>query len=62
MNLMKLFSFIKGIYTDDSAQGMAEYALLLFLIAVACIGVMSTVGKNFSSKLAEVGSKVLSAK
>lgn len=58
----KILSDVIKLLKDDKAQGMAEYALVLFLIAVVCIGTITTVGKNVSTKLKDIGSQILNAK
>ena len=34
---------------DESGQGLAEYALVLAFIAVACIGALSALGSSIAS-------------
>ena len=43
------------IIKDERGQGLAEYGLILALIAVVCIAVITTVGKGIESKMEEVG-------
>lgn len=39
---------------DEEGQGLAEYGLILALIAVVCIGVLATLGGDIATKLGEV--------
>lgn len=39
---------------EEEGQGLAEYGLILALIAVVCIAALTTMGTGISSKLGEV--------
>lgn len=39
---------------DDEGQDLAEYALLLALIAVVCIGAVTTLGTNLRQMYSDV--------
>lgn len=39
---------------DEEGQGLAEYGLILALIAVVCIGVLGLLGGDIAAKLEEV--------
>ncbi len=39
---------------DEEGQGLAEYGLILALIAVACIAALTTLGGDIAGKLGEV--------
>lgn len=39
---------------DEEGQGLAEYGLILALIAVVCIIALTTLGGDISDKLGEV--------
>jgi pilus assembly protein Flp/PilA len=39
---------------DEEGQGLAEYGLILALIAVVCIGALGVLGTGISSKLQQV--------
>lgn len=56
-----LFNKFVNLCKDDSAQGMAEYGLLLFLIVVACVAVATTLGGDFKKKLQEASSAIAGA-
>jgi len=57
-----MFSFARAIvtrlYRDESAQGMAEYALLAALIAVAAIGALTLLGNNITDVFNAVGTEL----
>jgi pilus assembly protein Flp/PilA len=40
----------------QSGQALVEYALILALIAIVCIGILTQLGGNVDSKLGEVDS------
>lgn len=52
--------FIRARLNPQSELGasLVEYALLVALIAVVCIGAITLVGNNASSKLNSVGVKI----
>ena len=39
---------------DEEGQGLAEYGLILALIAVVCITALTTMGTSISGKLGEI--------
>lgn len=41
---------------EEAGQGLAEYALILFLIAVVAVVVLTTLGGDISSILGKIGS------
>ncbi len=47
----------KMVYSEDG-QGMAEYALVLVLIAIACIGVTRILGENITSQLNDAANQI----
>lgn len=46
---------LSRLYRDRSAQGMAEYALLAALIAVAAIGAITFLGNSVTDVFNSVG-------
>lgn len=52
---------LANLLRDDKGQGMAEYALLLVLIAVAAIGIARLLGGSIMARLAEAASEIQSA-
>lgn len=47
--LMSLFNQLKACLTDESGQGMVEYALIIALIAIVVIGVISALGGSITN-------------
>jgi pilus assembly protein Flp/PilA len=52
---------LKRLWRERSAQGMAEYALLAALIAVAAIGAITFLGNNVSDVFNDVGNQLANA-
>ncbi|HKU81125.1 MAG TPA: Flp family type IVb pilin [Candidatus Tumulicola sp.] len=49
---------LKTMIRDEEGATMVEYGLMLALIAVVCIGVISTLGTNLSTLFNNVASSV----
>ncbi len=43
---------------DDRGQGLAEYALILALIALIAISALAFMGTQLSNELSEIGSSI----
>lgn len=43
---------------DEEGQGLAEYGLILALIAVVCIGALEAMGTGISGKLGAINAKL----
>jgi Flp pilus assembly pilin Flp len=50
-----------GRCRGDAGAGLVEYALLLALIVVACIGAVTFLGGNLNSNLSRSTSKITAA-
>ncbi len=50
-----LLSFIRPLRDDEKGQGLAEYALILALIAIVAIIALLFLGTQISNKLSVVG-------
>jgi len=46
---------LKTMIRDEEGATMVEYGLMLALIAVVCIGVVSTLGTKLSGLFSQVG-------
>ena len=55
MDLQSRIATIIGGSHDDSGQGLAEYALILALIAIVAIIALIFMGNQISDKLSVVG-------
>ena len=51
----RMLNSIKRFWKDESGQGLVEYALILFLIAIVVIVALTTLGKKTNNVLANVG-------
>ena len=49
---------LRTILADDAGQGLAEYCLVLGLIAVLCIGAVLFLKGQISGLLSNVGSSI----
>lgn len=50
-----------GRCTGDEGAGLVEYALLLALIVVVCIGAVTFLGTNLNDNMSKSASKVTAA-
>jgi pilus assembly protein Flp/PilA len=48
----------KMIMNNEKGQTLAEYGLLIALIAVACLIVLGTLGKNIHAKFKDVSKEI----
>lgn len=49
---------IKKIHQDQQGQGMAEYGLIIALVAVLAIAGFQLLGRNVGSKVEQVGNTI----
>ena len=49
---------VRNFFSDESGVTAIEYALIASLIAVAIIGVVTTVGTNISTVFTEIGNNL----
>lgn len=55
MSKIKNWAISKTIkFQNEEGQGLAEYGLILALIAVVCIGALTTLGTDLSGILGDV--------
>jgi pilus assembly protein Flp/PilA len=52
---MVLIAWVRSKVADERAASLVEYALLVALVAVACIAAMQLLGASAGSKLSRVG-------
>ena len=55
-----MLATLKRFWHEESGQGLVEYALILFLIAIVVIVALTTLGKKTNNVLTNVG-KALNA-
>lgn len=53
-----MLAFWRELWWDEEGQGMAEYGLILALIAIVVIGALTILGKALYNKFKEVGDTV----
>ncbi len=51
-------SLIKRLWTEESGQGMAEYGLILALVAIAVIVALGLMGDSINEKFKAVTEKL----
>jgi pilus assembly protein Flp/PilA len=51
-------TWIKARFNDERGASLVEYALLVALIAVVCIGAIGLLGRNADSAFTEVGNSI----
>jgi pilus assembly protein Flp/PilA len=51
-------SFLAGLRRDEDGQGLAEYALILALIAIVAILALIFLGNQINSILSKVGDSI----
>jgi pilus assembly protein Flp/PilA len=51
-------AWLQSRCTTDRGASLVEYALLVALIAVVCIGAVTVLGQNASEKFSAVGSAI----
>jgi Flp pilus assembly pilin Flp len=60
--LITLFAHLRdalaGAVREESGQGLTEYALILFFIAVVCIAALTFLGSDISSLLSQVANSL----
>lgn len=61
--MMQFVSFLQAwmaahVSRDDQGATMVEYGLMLALIAVVCLGVVTTLGTNVQSVFTDIGTSI----
>jgi len=56
-----MLTHVKKLWTGQEGQGMAEYGLILALVAIAVIVALRTLGTNISAKVDNVAETIGSA-
>jgi pilus assembly protein Flp/PilA len=51
----------KHLFAREEGQGLVEYALILFLVAIVVIGVLVLVGGNVGSVFTSISSGLVTA-
>jgi Flp pilus assembly pilin Flp len=53
-----MFNLVKRLWSDDSGQDIAEYAVMLAVILVLVVGTVRLIGSNANTAFSEVASSV----
>ncbi|MCG1011541.1 Flp family type IVb pilin [Tepidanaerobacter sp. GT38] len=53
-----MLKHVKKLWTGQEGQGMAEYGLILALVAVVVIGALRTLGTGIGAKMDEVSAEL----
>ena len=56
--LPRMLNSLKRFWQEESGQGLVEYALILFLIAIVVIVALTTLGKKTNNVLNNIGTKL----
>lgn len=49
---------MRKFISDESGQGLVEYALIIALVSLAAIAVLTTLGKHVSNTLSDAETKL----
>jgi Flp pilus assembly pilin Flp len=55
---MSLLSLLLNVWSDDSAQDIAEYAVMLAVILVIVVGTIKIIGGKSNNVFSEVASSI----
>jgi pilus assembly protein Flp/PilA len=62
MNLQNLVSYLRAkLLRNDSGQDLLEYALLVALIALVCVGVITSTGAGVNSIFSDISNELTKA-
>ncbi|MCL6477970.1 MAG: Flp family type IVb pilin [Peptococcaceae bacterium] len=51
-------NLMRSLWKEESGQGMAEYGLILALVAVICIAAFTALGKGINNQVNKVGNTI----
>ena len=54
MNMLTMLNTYFGIVKSEKGQGLAEYALIIVLIAIAVVGALSGVGTSITDVFGDI--------
>lgn len=60
--MLKKIAVYRKVLLSEKGQGLAEYGLIIALIAVAAIAAMTLLGKGIATKFHDVGKEIQDAK
>ena len=53
-----MFPFLRGIWSDEQGQDIAEYAVMLAVILVLVIGTVRLIGSNANNVFSQAASAI----
>jgi pilus assembly protein Flp/PilA len=53
-----VIKFLRQLWSDDSGQDIAEYAVMLAVILVIVVGTIRLIGSNANTVFSQVGSAI----
>ncbi|MGB9813355.1 MAG: Flp family type IVb pilin [Thermovenabulum sp.] len=56
--LKKVLDGVKRLWTEEEGQGMAEYGLILALVAIVVIGALTVLGRRISNRMNDVANNL----
>ena len=56
--MSKVFSFAKSFLSDEEGASLVEYALLIALIALACVVALTATGQSISDMFTRMNAKL----
>ncbi len=57
--MMNLVTRMRAFAVNDEGQDLLEYALLIALIALVCVGVITTAGTNVQAVFGKIGQQLV---
>jgi pilus assembly protein Flp/PilA len=56
----RIFAIVNYMKTKEEGQGLAEYALILVLVAIVCVAALIFLGGSINNVLSNVGANIAS--
>lgn len=54
----RMFALVNYLKMKDDGQGLAEYALILVLVAIVCVAALIFLGGSINNVLSNVGANI----
>ena len=58
---MNLITYLRALISETEGQDLLEYALLVALIALVCVGVITSTGSGVQSIFSQISGKLSTA-